>query len=204
MNHKPIIDFSPGSQARKIISEEFKDPGYTKFRKWFFESFHILEKQQFEKEFYEFCEEKNALIPFTSWFISIHVKNYINVIERTYKLDTGKTYIGIYPPQQTFHIEKAGKIHNFAAFSKLIENDTLPITCKHINSMFEHHNYTNLYLNILGEQLQYIDSRVEKIINSLNEIKPGVIRIAPREKEASPSFQPPPIISDFKLRPIQE
>ena len=108
----------------------------------------------FQDEFYKVCKEKIALIPFVTWFIDTYVKNYISVIEINYKLESGKVYQGLYPPQQAFYIEKNGKIHNFSAFSKLIETDTLTVTCKHINNMFEQQNYTNLFLNILGEQIQ--------------------------------------------------
>ena len=158
----------------------------------------------FQDEFYKVCKEKNALIPFVTWFIDTYVKNYISVIERNYRLESGKVYQGLYPPQQSFHIEKNGKIHNFSAFSKLIETDTLTVTCKHINNMFEQQNYTNLFLNILGEQIQSIHNKIEMIIKAINNIQPVIIETKSEEKEAFPSFQPPPVISDFKIRPIHE
>ena len=80
MDYSSIIDFSPGSPARKIISEEFKDVGYSQFREWFFQSFDKQEMLYFQDEFYKVCKEKIALIPFVTWFIDTYVKNYISVI----------------------------------------------------------------------------------------------------------------------------
>ena len=96
MDYSSIIDFSPGSPARKIISEEFKDAGYSPFREWFFQSFDKQEMLYFQDEFYKVCKEKNALIPFVTWFIDTYVKNYISVIERNYKLESRKVYQGFF------------------------------------------------------------------------------------------------------------
>ena len=201
---KTKIDFSPGSPARKIISEEFKDPKWNLFRTWFFDNFTNQEKLYFQEEFYKTCEKENSLIPFVSWFINTYVTSYISVLERNYNLQNGKIYKGLYPPQQAFHIEKNEKIHNFLPFAKLLENDTLPVTCKHINTMFEQQNYTNLFLNVLGEQIQSIHNRIEMIIKAINNIQPAVIKTVPEEKIVNSSIQPPPNVTDFKLRPVIE
>ena len=193
------INFSPGSKARQEIKKEFNLPRWEPFRKWFFENFSVKEKTEIQEKFYKYCEKNKNIISFVPWFVANYVEQYISVIERNYKLSNGKILKDIYPPQQGFQIEKGDC--NFLAFAKLLEDDTLPLTCKQINLLIEQQNYTNLFLNILGEQLTSLDSRVESVLQEIKKINPTV-SLKGKEKVEEviiPSVQPPPEISEFKL-----
>lgn len=68
-------------------------------------------------------------------------------------------------PQQSFQIEKDNKVVYFTAFAKLLENDTALITSQHVNMMLKQHNYANIYMSILGEQIVSLHERVDKILS---------------------------------------
>lgn len=202
MDFKPQIDFSPGSIARQKIRKEFALPRWEPFREWFFNNFHKEEQIQLQEEFYDKCLETNNILFFVPWFMSTYVDQYISVLERNYKLMNGECSTSAYPPQQPFQIEKEGKICNFLAYSKLFENDTLQITCKQINTLIEQNNYTNYFLNTLGEQIILLHDRVESIISLINDkhYKEKTFQ----NSIATPSIQPPPEIKDFKLKSTSE
>ena len=50
-----LIDFSPGSQARKYIQKEFFSEKWKTFRTWFFETYTSDELKNISEEFYEIC-----------------------------------------------------------------------------------------------------------------------------------------------------
>ena len=147
------IDFRPGSLVRKEIQNEFLTPKWEPFRNWFYKSFDNVQRSQIAKEFYKHLQEINEKISYVSWFITTYVDDYLMIIEREYTLKNGKIDKGLYHPQQSFQIEKNGNKLFFSAFSKLIENYLLNITMKQINMLLEQQNYTNMYLNVIGEHL---------------------------------------------------
>ena len=147
------------------------------------------------------------MIPFVPWFVSKYVEQYISVLERNYKLSTGRNLQQVYPPQQSFQIEKGN--HSFLTFAKLLEDETLPVTCKQINRMIEQQNYTNLFINVLGEHLTSLSERVDLVLKTINPNLSLNSNIPLKEKEkeqdsACPNIQPPPEIADFKLKSMKE
>ena len=70
MDKSQYTDYSPGSLARAIISQEFNQPKWEPFRKWYFEKFNSDELIYFKDEFYKDIDiYKNPMI-FVPWFIS--------------------------------------------------------------------------------------------------------------------------------------
>ena len=48
MDNKEKIDFSPGSSARMIISQEFKLSKWEPFRNWFFQNYSSKDKKEIQ------------------------------------------------------------------------------------------------------------------------------------------------------------
>ncbi|KAG5571691.1 hypothetical protein H5410_061457 [Solanum commersonii] len=114
--------------------------------------------------------------------------------KRDFMLSNGEITKSVFPPLQSFQINKNDKIVNFNAFSKLFENDTALVTTQHANVMIKKNNYANIYMSILGEHIIYLHDKVDKIISLLPT------KIKGKEKIAHSSLQPPPEIEDFKIK----
>ncbi|KAG5605751.1 hypothetical protein H5410_027243 [Solanum commersonii] len=67
----------------------------------------------------------NRLIAFVPWFMCKHVHNYISMLERDFTLSNGEITKSVFPPQQSFQINKNEKIVNFNAFRNYLKM-TLP------------------------------------------------------------------------------
>ncbi|KAG5628556.1 hypothetical protein H5410_000273 [Solanum commersonii] len=116
------------------------------------------------------------------------------MLERDFTLSNGEITKSVFPPQQSFQINKNDKIVNFNAFSKLFENDTALITTQHINVMIKQNNYANIYMSILGDHVISLHEKVDKLIALLPTKLKG------KEKVGHSSLQPPPEIEDFKIK----
>uniref|UniRef100_A0A7N0VEJ1 Uncharacterized protein n=1 Tax=Kalanchoe fedtschenkoi TaxID=63787 RepID=A0A7N0VEJ1_KALFE len=206
MNSQPKIDFSKGSLARKKIRAEFLKPRWDEFRKWLLEEFNQEQQNFILEEFYKFLSEKNTYFPFVLWFMSNYIEPYISVIERDYKLLTGNVLKSVFPPQQPFKMEKEGNVVNFQSFVKLFENGALNVTVQQINKMIEQSNYTNIYLNVLGEQIMSLHDRLDKLTQRVETLIAQETNHRPDKEKiiATPSLQPPPEIKDYKLKSITD
>ncbi|KAG5571641.1 hypothetical protein H5410_061407 [Solanum commersonii] len=120
------------------------------------------------------------------------------MIEKDFTLSTGEVAKYVFPPLQSFQINKDDKTVYFNAFSKLFEDNTALVTTQHINVMIKQHNYANIYMSILGEQITSLHGNVDKLLSKLNSNNKG------KEKVANISIQPPPEISDFKLKDFSD
>lgn len=162
------IDFSPGSQARKIISQEFYSTKWTFFKDWLFKNYSKEELQEIQNKFYEHLSSINQIIHFIPWFTYTFLHDIHN-IERDYTLSGDKIITSIFPPQIPFTITNNNVTIKFSAYQKLFEEKTLTVDINHINSMIQQLNFHNLYSIIIGEQLMDLHKKIEKI-NSQKEI----------------------------------
>ncbi|KAG5630260.1 hypothetical protein H5410_001977 [Solanum commersonii] len=154
------------------------------------------EQYDFQEEFYKDIMDSgiNRLVGFVPWFMCKHVHNYISMLEKDFTLSNGEITKSVFPPQQTFHINRNDKVVNFNAFSKLFENDTALVTTSHVNAMIKQNNYANIYMSILGEHIVSLNDKVDKLISLLPTKMKG------KEKMAHSSLQPPPDIDNFKIK----
>ena len=104
-NYTDMIDFSPGSLARKEIKEEFSKKRWEPFRKWFFKNFPPDKQNEISNQFYKELSVWNKKVTFVPWFITKYSKQYLNVLERKYFLENGKILNNVFPPQQPFKNE---------------------------------------------------------------------------------------------------
>ncbi|KAG5569936.1 hypothetical protein H5410_059702 [Solanum commersonii] len=89
------------------------------------------------------------------------------MLERDFTLSNGEITRSVFPPQQSFQINKNDKIVNFNAFSKLLENDTALVTVQHVNAIIKQNNYANIYMSILGEHIMSLHEKVDRLLTLL-------------------------------------
>ncbi|KAG5615270.1 hypothetical protein H5410_015094 [Solanum commersonii] len=129
-------------------------------------------RENISKEF-----QKSRWKPFRNWFF----KNF-NKEEQILLLSNGEVTKSIFPPLQSFQINKDDKIIHFNVLSKLFEDNIALRTTEHINIMMKQHNYANIYMSILGEHITSIHDK----------------------KVANISIQPPSEIGNFKLKDFSD
>ncbi|KAG5609743.1 hypothetical protein H5410_021024 [Solanum commersonii] len=105
------------------------------------------------------------------------------MLEKDFTLSNGEITKSVFPPQQSFQINKNDKIVNFNVFSKLFENDTALVTTSHVNAIIKQNNYANIYTSILGEHIVSFHDKVKG-----------------KEKVVHSSLQPPPEIDNFRIK----
>ena len=115
----------PFTYNRHEINKEFFQEKYKEFIKWFFSYYNDEQQQIFKKQFYEFIDKNEQVVPFALWFYEHIVKreidfSQINVLEnfyKTWKVDDS-TIRAIHPPSslKNFNISKE-KSMDTCAFS---------------------------------------------------------------------------------------
>ncbi|KAG5605639.1 hypothetical protein H5410_027131 [Solanum commersonii] len=138
----------------------------------------------------------NHIIFFVPLFITTYLPLFINVLERSYKDETGNIIKSIYPPQAPFILPSNTSI-TFTAFQNFIENEVAAVSINEIN-------------RIIGEHICSLDNKLDKLIclitqidNRLKAEKP-VSEIASTSKRPDVPIQRPPEIQDFILRPLHD
>ncbi|KAG5585411.1 hypothetical protein H5410_045845 [Solanum commersonii] len=138
------IDFSLDSLARKYIQNEFVSDKWSQFKTWFFDTYSAEDLHNISQEFYETCALHNHILFFVPWFITTYLPLFINVLERSYKDESGNIIKAIYPPQAPFILPNNTDI-TFTAFQKFIETMWL----RSLDKKFD--NLTNLIVQIRSD-----------------------------------------------------
>ncbi|KAG5594853.1 hypothetical protein H5410_036085 [Solanum commersonii] len=75
----------------------------------------------------------------------------------------------------------------FTTFTELFDdNDTALITSKHVKTLIQQNNYTNVYVSILGEHIFFLHDKISHLCSELKKFK-----IPDKGKEkATPTIQP--------------
>ena len=176
-----LIDFSPGSLARKQIQKEFYSKKWNQFKTWFFETYSENDLNNISQDFYDVCILHNKIIYFVPWFITTSLPLYIKVIERTFKESDGTITKAINPPQAPFILPNNTGI-TFSAFQKFIETDVAQITVQEVNNLISQNNYLSLYVKVLGEHISSLDKKLDDLIKLVKDLQK-----TPKEDIASTS-----------------
>jgi len=153
------IDFSPRSLARKYIQNEFLSDKWNQFKTWFFDSYSADDLNNISQEFYETCALHNQIMYFVPWFITTYLPLFINVLERSYKDESGNIIKVVYPPQSSFILPNNTGI-TFTAFQKFVEEDVAAVSINEINNLISQNNYLGLYVKVLGEHISSLDKKI--------------------------------------------
>ncbi|KAG5579684.1 hypothetical protein H5410_050311 [Solanum commersonii] len=152
------IYFSPGSLAIKYIQNEFSSDNGTD------------DLNNIFQEFYETCALHNHIMFFVPWFITTYLPLYINVLERSYKDESGNIVKAIYPPQASFILPNNTGI-TFTAFQKFVEEEVAAISINDINNLLCENNYLGLYVKVLGEHTSSLDTKLDELTALIIQIK---------------------------------
>ncbi|KAI5653043.1 hypothetical protein M9H77_30230 [Catharanthus roseus] len=77
------------------------------------------------------------------------------------------------------------------------------ITVKQINQIIEQQNYTNIYLNVLGEQILSLHKRIDLLLKKLDKSS-SPDSSGKKVVIATPPLQPPPEIKNYKLQTMSD
>ncbi|KAG5571564.1 hypothetical protein H5410_061330 [Solanum commersonii] len=203
------IDFSLGSLARKYIQNEFSDKKWNRFKTWFFDTYSEEDLNNISQEFYETCALHTHIMFFVPWFITTYLPLLINVLERSYKDETGNIIKSIYPPQALFVLPNNTGI-TFTTFQNFIENEVAAVSINEINQIISQNNYLGVYVKVIGEHICSLDNMLDKLISLITQIDDKlkaeklVSKIVSTSKQPDILIQRPPEIQDFILRPLHD
>ncbi|KAG5582536.1 hypothetical protein H5410_053163 [Solanum commersonii] len=146
-------------------------------------------------EFYETCALHNHIMFFVSWFIITYLPLFINVLERSYKYESGNITQSIYPPQAPF----------------ILPNNTVAaVSINEINRLISQNNYLGLYVKVISEHICSLDKKLDRLSNLIVQIDNKLKSVKQVLEQASSSKQPdvhiqrPPEIRDLILRPLHD
>ncbi|KAG5609788.1 hypothetical protein H5410_021069 [Solanum commersonii] len=166
-NHQ--IDFSPGSLARKYIQNKFLNEKWNWFKTWFFDTYSREDLNNISQEFYETCALHNHIMFFVPWFITTYLPLFINVLERSYKDESGNIIQSIYPPQAPFILPNNTGI-TFTSFHKFIDNEVAAVSINEINRLISQNNYLGLYVKVIGEHICSLDKKLDNLTHLIIQI----------------------------------
>lgn len=81
------MDFTPGSEIRKQLNQDFMQEKYQEFRSWYFNNHTTDELQQLKNQYYYHLEKYQTLRPFLEWYYEFSTvmefipTSQINVLE---------------------------------------------------------------------------------------------------------------------------
>ncbi|KAG5622462.1 hypothetical protein H5410_007680 [Solanum commersonii] len=181
------IDFSPGSLARKYIQNEFLNEKWNRFKIWFFDTYSNEDLNNISQEFYETCALHNHIMFFVPWFITTYLPLFINVLERSYKDESGNIIQSIYPPQARLFTYQIIPVLLLSCFHKFIDNE-VKLIGEHICS--------------LDKKLDSLSNLIVQIDNKLKSINKFGLSLSTKQPDVH--IQRPPEIQDFILRPYTD
>ncbi|KAG5610983.1 hypothetical protein H5410_022264 [Solanum commersonii] len=146
---------------------------------------------------------------FVPWFITTYLPLFINVLERSYKDESGNIIQSIYPPQAPFILPNNTGI-TFTAFHKFIDNEVAAVSINEINRLISQNNYLGLYVKVIGEHICSLDKKLDNLTHLIIQIDDKLKSAKQVSEQAFTSKQPdvpiqrPPEIQDFILRPLHD
>ena len=189
---------------KQILQKEFYSEKNTLQREWFFQNFKGSDRKQIQENFYRFLEKVQMNISFFDWFnayAQTQKLNYpfvqtIDVIKKQWKDYEGEYVSSEFLPPKTVQIpqmyDDKGQILLTAPFR--FKNIEKPVEPTDIKKIFEQNNYTNLYLQQLGDYF----AKTPNI--------PNIVSEQPKSKIETPLFKPfqlnPQIKSDFQNKRV--
>ncbi|KAG5589386.1 hypothetical protein H5410_039900 [Solanum commersonii] len=146
---------------------------------------------------------------FVPWFIATYLPLLINVLERSYKDESGNIIQFIYPPQAPFILPNNTGI-TFTAFDKFIDNEVVAVSINEINRLISQNNILGLYVKVIGEHIYFLDKKLDNLTHLIIQIDDKLKLAKQVSEQVSTSKQPdvpiqrPPEIQDFILRPLHD
>ncbi|KAG5590216.1 hypothetical protein H5410_040730 [Solanum commersonii] len=167
---KKVEDFLAKLKDKiKYIQNEFLNEKWNRFKSWIFDTYNKEDLNNISQEFYETCGLHNHIMFFVPWFITTYLPLFVNVLERSYKDESGNIIQSIYPAQAPFILPN-NTVTIFTAFHKFIDNEVAAGSINEINRLISQNNYLGLYVKVIGEHICFLGKKLDSLSNLIVQI----------------------------------
>ena len=147
------MDFTPGSENRKILNQEFNQEKYKEFRDWYFTNHTLNQLASYKTHYYQHLELHQTLIPFVEWYHTV-TQSQLTVIEDQYKVWTtteGQVIHSIHPPPQALELVPNGDTTRQPLSATAYIDAQSGKLSKADGSIVRQNNYTNLICQTISK-----------------------------------------------------
>ncbi|KAH1262561.1 polyprotein [Glycine max] len=199
---------SSRSIDKETLRKDFYSPENEPQRRWFFQHYKGTNRKQIQDKFYEFVERVKINVLFFDWFHAYAIRKDIdypwkqdiignpttNVITN-WQVKDGELIQSELPPTTQYQLPNIKDSNNKPVMAIPFKTKDVneEVTSRDIKSLMEQANYTNKYLQALGETIK---TKVVPKQKSIEEASPSV----PIEKPLFKPFK----VSDKAKRKIRE
>ncbi|KAL5176963.1 hypothetical protein HKD37_08G022810 [Glycine soja] len=185
---------------KETLRKEFYSLENEPQRRWVFQHYKGANRKQIQDKFYEFVERVKINVLFFDWFHAYTIRKDIyypwkqDIIGDPTTID-GELIQSELPPATQYQLSNVKDSNNklVMAVSFKTKDVNEEVTSKDIKSLMEQENYTNKYLQVLGETIK---TKVASKQKSVEEALPSI----PIEKPLFKPFK----VSDKAKRKIRE
>ncbi|KAG4980251.1 hypothetical protein JHK82_033487 [Glycine max] len=193
---------------KETLRKDFYSPENEPQRRWFFQHYKGTNRKQIQDKFYEFVERVKINVLFFDWFHAYTIRKDIdypwkqdiigdpttNVITN-WQMKDGELIQSELPPVTQYQLPNVKDSNNKPVMAIPFKTKDVneEVTSKDIKSLMEQANYTNKYLQALGETIK---TKVVPKQKSMEEASPSI----PIEKPLFKPFK----VSDKAKRKIRE
>ncbi|KAG4957499.1 hypothetical protein JHK85_043879 [Glycine max] len=193
---------------KETLRKDFYSPENEPQRRWFFQHYNGTNRKQIQDKFYEFVERGKINVLFFDWFHAYAIRKDIdypwkqdiigdpttNVITN-WQVKDGELIQSELPPATQYQLPNIKDSNNKPVMAIPFKTKDVneEITSKDIKSLMEQANYTNKYLQALGETIK---TKVVPKQKSIEEASPSI----PIEKPLFKPFK----VSEKAKRKIRE
>ncbi|KAL5131558.1 polyprotein [Glycine soja] len=199
---------SARSIDKETLRKDFYSPKNEPQRRWFFQHYKGTNRKQIQDKFYEFVEQVKTNVLFFDWFHAYAIRKDIdypwkqdvigdpttNVITN-WQVKDGELIQSELPPATQYQLPNIKDSNNKPVMAIPFKTKDVneEVTSKDIKSLVEQANYTNKYLQALGETIK---TKVVPKQKSIEEASPSI----PIEKPLFKPFK----VSEKAKRKIRE
>ena len=193
---------------KETLRKDFYSPENEPQRRWFFQHYKGTNRKQIQDKFYEFVERVKINVLFFDWFHAYAIRKDIdypwkqdiigdpttNVITN-WQVKDGELIQSELPPATQYQLPNIKDSNNKPVMAIPFKTKDVneEVTSKDIKSLMEQANYTNKYLQALGETIK---TKVVPKQKSIEEASPSI----PIEKPLFKPFK----VSEKAKRKIRE
>ncbi|KAL5141611.1 hypothetical protein HKD37_09G024923 [Glycine soja] len=199
---------------KETLRKDFYSPENEPQRRWFFQHYKGTNRKQIQDKFYEFVERVKINVLFFDWFHAYAIRNDIdypwkqdiigdpttNVITN-WKVKDGELIQSELPPATQYQLPNIKDSNNKPVMAIPFKTKDVneEVTSKDIKSLMEQANYTNKYLQALGETIKTKDDKIQRQLAKEKAQTKRDLETSEEEIETSSS-----VLSDENLNLIQQ
>ncbi|KAH1220949.1 putative Polyprotein CP [Glycine max] len=193
---------------KETLRKDFYSPENEPQRRWFFQHYKGTNRKQIQDKFYEFVERVKINVLFFDWFHAYAIRKDIDYLWKqdiigdpttnvitNWQVKNGELIQSELPPATQYQLPNIKDSNNKPVMAIPFKTKDVneEITSKDIKSLMEQANYTNKYLQALGETIK---TKVVPKQKSIEETSPRI----PIEKPLFKPFK----VSEKAKRKIRE